>query len=238
MWSWHPKPWQHGFDFALMIGGPLVASRVPEIVHNETGPALGFVLGSTLILCGGAVWVCSNVAMVFDKRVETIRNARMLEQPTTEERNGEKHFIREVVRDTVVTSGNVRIPVDKMPEAVRKIPEGFVAMQNTAQVVNLSEVDNAIKKICRRNVILVEHPELGFPRGDFREVTWVTTKEMSRHLLLVAIGILERHGGIERAGTNGNSTRIVKDLDVIKRGARTPLPHPVDCWCGCQNTQA
>src|SRR5512139_772134 len=223
MWSWHPRPWQHSFDFALMLGGPLVASRVPEIVHNETGPALGFLLGGTLILCGGAVWVASNVAMVFDKREETIRNARMMEQPTVEELNGVRHLVRDEVTKVVVTGSNVRIPVDKMPETVRPVPAQFKAYQNTAATVSLSEVDNAIRKICRRNEILIDHPDLGFPKGDFREVTWVTTNEMTRKLLLLAIGILERHGGIERAGNAGNSTWVVKDAEVIRRGAKSPL---------------
>src|SRR5512139_2099170 len=147
MWSWHPRPWQHSFDFALMLGGPLVASRVPEIVHNETGPALGFLLGGTLILCGGAVWVASNVAMVFDKREETIRNARMFEQPTVEELNGVRHLVRDEVTKVVVTSGNVQTAVDAAPQVVRKVPEGFAAYQNTAEVVRFSDVDNAIRKI-------------------------------------------------------------------------------------------
>jgi hypothetical protein len=104
-------------------------------------------------------------------------------------------------------------------------------MQNTAEVVRLAEVDNAIKKICRRTVTLVEHPDLGYPGGDFRQETWVSTKEMTRNTLLLSVAILERHGGIERINGNKNSSWTVRDLEVIKRAARNPLRHPLECWC-------
>ena len=241
MWSWHPRPWQHSFDFALMFGGVGVAAKVPAVVPNEAGMFIGVVLGTTLIVCGGAVWVASNVAMVFDKREETIRNARMFAQPTEEEKNVETNRIQRVAEKLVKTGGNTPTVIDMAPgwaealaEVKREVPEAFKGYQNTAQVIGLAEVDNAVKKICRRTLTLVEHKDLGFPDGDFREATWVVTKEMTRKSLLLAIGILERHGGIERKGNAKNATYGVKDLEVIKRGARTPLPHPLDCWCsGC-----
>jgi len=59
------------------------------------------------------------------------------------------------------------------------------------------------------------------------EVTGATIEAGYQRL----IAILERHGGIERAGSNGNSTWIVSDPDVIKRGAHAPLQHPIDCYC-------
>jgi hypothetical protein len=226
MWAWNPKPWMHVFDYAAMFGGPVIVSLLP--MKNDK---IDVLFAGAFIITGMVSYAVNDVVMGVNHWKESVKDVRMFAQPTEEEKNGQRHFIRDVVRDTVVTSGNVNIPMDKAPEAVRKIPDGFVAMQNTAELVGLREVDSAINKICRRTWTLIENPDLGYPAGDFREVTWVKTKKMTRKTLLLSIAILERHGGIERAGSNGNSTWIVADPEVIKRGARTPLPHPIDCYC-------
>jgi hypothetical protein len=228
MWSWNPKPWQHALDLGLMFGAPLVTYIVPQHMQHDWSTS---AVAASIAVAGMASWVYTDSVIKDDKRRENARIIRMDEQPTEEEKHMERKFIRDEVAKVVVTGGNVQTAIDKAPETVRKVPEGFAAYQNTVQVVGLREVDSAINKICRRTWTLIENPELGFPQGDFREVTWVKSKKMTRKTLLLAIAILERHGGIERAGSNGNSTWIVKDPEVIKRGARTPLPHPIDCYC-------
>jgi hypothetical protein len=224
----NPRPWQHAIDYAVMFGGPLLFYNVPAETRGSW-VATAFVGG--LIVTGMTSYIVSDVVMLLNKRLDNLRDARMFAQPTEEEKTMGQSFVRKVITDTVVTEGNVRTAVEKAPEAVKKVPAGFVAYQNTAEVVGLREVDRAINMICRRNWTLIDNPDLGFPQGDFREVTWVKTKKMTRKSLLLAIAILERHNGIERAGDNGNSTWVVKDPEVIKRGAREPLKHPIGCYC-------
>lgn len=228
MWSWNPKPWQHIIDYSAMIGGILFVSKAPEAVRTDW---TGLLFAGGMMVTGMVSYVVTDVVMMLDKRLENVKDARMYQQPTEEEKHMGRAFIRDEVAKVVVTGGNVRTAVDMAPQAVRKVPDGFVAMQNTAEVIRLAEVDNAIKKICRRTLTLVEHPDLGFPCGDFREVTWVSTKEMTRNTLLLSLFTLEHHGGIEREADRKNATKIVKDLEVIKRGARAPLPHAIGCWC-------
>jgi hypothetical protein len=232
MWSWHPKPWQHILDGGLMFGAATVTYIVPDYMRHDWSTS---VLAASIAVAGMASWVFADFVIADDKRRENARIIRMDEQPTEEEKHMERKFIRDEVTKVVVTSGNVQTAIDKAPETVRKVPAAFAQYQNTAQAVSLSEVDNAIKKICRRNVTLIEHPDLGFPDGDFRYDTWVRTNEMTNNILLLSLAILEKHGGIERKGSAKNSTWIKRDLDVIKRGARTRLEHPIGCWCdGCK----
>jgi hypothetical protein len=233
MWTWNPRPWQHAIDYAVMLGGVYSINMIPANIRADYN-GLVFLFVGGLITTGMVSYVCSEAVMTSNKVRDNRRDIRMLDQPTVEERNTEEaRILRMAEQYTKVKTnfGDGTTVVYKTPEVTKKVPEGFVAMQNTAQVIRLAEVDNAIRKICRRNVTLIEHPELGFPDGDFREVTWVATKEMTRKSLLLAIAILERHQGIERKGSNGNSTWIVKDPEVIKRGAKSPLKHPPDCWC-------
>jgi hypothetical protein len=230
VWSKNPQPWHLAVDIALMFGSPFLTYIAPDYMKTDISTRL---LCGALVVSGMVSFGVDKVAMGVNHWKNSVKDVRMFNQPTEEEKKTEEERIRQMAEKYTVAKTNYGTGETAVytPGNVQKVPAGFAAMQNTAEVVRLAAVDNAIRKICRRTLVLVSHPDLGFPSGDFREVTWVATKEMSRNILLLAMAILESHGGVARANGNANATRIVKDLEVIKRGARESLPHPVGCWC-------
>lgn len=132
----------------------------------------------------------------------------------------------------IITSGNtpVVVPVaDK--QRIHPAMEEYQYV-TTAPALNEHRVRMYLKRLCKRQIVYRNHPELGYPQGDYREKTWVQSGEFTRKALTVCLGILEHAGGIGRASAARNATYITRDWRVIEMGKDgTALPHPPGCEC-------
>jgi hypothetical protein len=226
-----PQPWLHVISFSGLASTMYCYS-------NSVGYRGDVVTTMFAILtCTAAITIDGLIAR--QDAWEKFMKQRAYAQPTLEETKAWELAMEKYVNNhpKTITGGNVNIAlpvaenVVKVSKPKKEAPEEFQQYQKTEQLVTLAEVDNAVKKICRRNLTLVAHPDLGHPEGDFREDIWVDTKEMTRKVLNMALAVLEFNLGICRKGSAKNSSYIVADVEVLKLGARGPLPHPDDCKC-------
>jgi hypothetical protein len=144
---------------------------------------------------------------------------------------------RAMAQDHPVTlaTGNTPVFVPVAENVTRKqIHPAMEAykFETTLPALDGTHVRLGLMKFCKQQWTWLDHPELGYPEGDYREKTWVETGRLSRRELNVYKGILEHNHAIARKGSARNATHVTTDPAIIREGAwGTPLPHPNTCEC-------
>ena len=148
---------------------------------------------------------------------------------TTAEQEGIIQAKARAMADGYVQVGGNAGTVIERAHNVQKhtITPRMVENQYIAETPAIDYLRLDIKKICKRQLTLRDHPELGYPDGDYREKTWVVSGILPRTRLINVVDTLKHNQGIDRKGEAKNSPYVTVNWNVIQLGAqgeRLPLP--------------